>query len=77
MSQISWDTGERGIPRSPPDGERSEVGRRGCGDRESGVFLLADQTGDRRTVIRVVYLTTLTHCLTGGIQFDGRAYSLL
>lgn len=56
----------------------SELSRRGRGDRESGAFLLADQTGDRRTVTQVVYLDDLDpHCLTGGIQFDGRAYSQL
>jgi proteasome lid subunit RPN8/RPN11 len=55
-----------------------ELGRRGRGSRESGAFLLADRSGDWRTVTRVVYLDDLDPtCLTGGIEFDGRAYSKL
>ncbi len=54
------------------------LGRRGRGSRESGAFLLADRSGDRRTVNRVVYLDDLDpDCLTGGIEFDGLAYSKL
>lgn len=56
----------------------TELGRRGCGVRESGAFLLADRHRDRRTVTRVVYLDELDpDCLTGGIEFDGRAYTRL
>lgn len=56
----------------------TELGRRGRGSRESGAFLLGEQSGDRRTVTRVVYLDDLDpNCLTGGIEFDGRAYSRL
>jgi proteasome lid subunit RPN8/RPN11 len=56
----------------------SELGRRGRGSREAGGFLLADRSGDRRTVTRVVYLDDLDPaCLTGGIEFDGLAYSKL
>lgn len=56
----------------------TELGRRGRGSRESGAFLLADRSGDRRTVTRVVYLDDLDPaCLTGGIEFDGLAYSKL
>lgn len=56
----------------------AELGRRGRGNRESGAFLMAERSGDRRTVVRVVYLDDLDpHCLTGGIEFDGLAYSKL
>jgi proteasome lid subunit RPN8/RPN11 len=56
----------------------SELGRRRRGSREAGAFLLADRSGDRRTVTRVVYLDDLDPaCLTGGIEFDGLAYSKL
>lgn len=56
----------------------AELERRGHGSRESGAFLLADRSGDRRTVAQVVYLDDLDPgCLTGGIEFDGRAYSKL
>jgi proteasome lid subunit RPN8/RPN11 len=56
----------------------TELGRRGRGTRESGAFLLADRAGDRRTVTRVIYLDDLDpDCLTGGIEFDGLAYSKL
>jgi proteasome lid subunit RPN8/RPN11 len=56
----------------------SELGRRGRGERESGAFLLGRRDGDRRTVTRVVYLDDLDPgCLTGGISFDGLAYSKL
>jgi proteasome lid subunit RPN8/RPN11 len=56
----------------------AELGRRGGGTRESGAFLLADRSGDRRTVTRVVYLDDLDPgCLTGGISFNGLAYSKL
>jgi proteasome lid subunit RPN8/RPN11 len=56
----------------------AELGRRGRGTRESGAFLLADRSGDRRTVKRVVYLDDLDpNCLTGGIELDGLAYSKL
>lgn len=56
----------------------AELGRRGRGDRESGAFLLADRDGHPRTVTRVVYLDDLDpNCLTGGIEFDGLAYSKL
>jgi proteasome lid subunit RPN8/RPN11 len=55
-----------------------ELGRRGYGSRESGAFLLADRSGDRRTVTRVIYLDDLDPTsLTGGIEFDGLAYSKL
>jgi hypothetical protein len=41
-------------------------------------FLLSDHTGEPRTVTRVVYLDDLDpNCLTGGIEFDGLAYSKL
>jgi proteasome lid subunit RPN8/RPN11 len=56
----------------------AELGRRGRGTRESGAFLLAERSGDRRTVTRIVYLDDLDpNCLTGGIDLDGRAYSKL
>ena len=56
----------------------AELGRRGHSSRESGAFLLADRDGDRRTVTRVIYLDDLDpDCLTGGIEFDGLAYSKL
>ena len=56
----------------------AELGRRGRGERESGAFLLGDRGGDRRTVTRVVYLDDLDpDCLTGGISFNGLAYSKL
>ncbi len=56
----------------------SELARRGQGRRESGAFLLADRDGPPTTVTRVVYLDDLDpNCLTGGISFDGLAYSKL
>jgi len=56
----------------------AELGRRGDNRRESGAFLLGDRGGDRRTVTGVVYLDDLDpNCLTGGIEFDGLAYSRL
>ena len=56
----------------------TELGRRGRGEREAGAFLLGERGGDRRTVTRVVYLDDLDpDCLTGGISFDGLAYSKL
>jgi proteasome lid subunit RPN8/RPN11 len=56
----------------------TELGRRGSGTRESGAFLLANRSGDRSTVTRVIYLDDLDPaCLTGGIEFDGLAYSKL
>jgi len=56
----------------------AELGRRGGGGRESGAFLLADSSGDRRTITQVVYLDDLDPgCLTGGISFNGLAYSKL
>ena len=56
----------------------AELGQRGEGERESGAFLLGDRKGDRRTVTRVVYLDDLDPgCLTGGIAFNGLAYSKL
>jgi len=56
----------------------AELGRRGQGSRESGAFLLGDRGGDRRTVTQVVYFDDLDpNCLTGGIEFDGLAYSKL
>lgn len=56
----------------------AELGRRGRGSRESGAFLLGERHGDRRTVTLVVYLDDLDpNCLTGGISFDGLAYSKL
>jgi proteasome lid subunit RPN8/RPN11 len=55
-----------------------ELRRRGGGSRESGAFLLADRAGDRRTITRVVYMDDLDPgCLTGGISFNGLAYSKL
>jgi proteasome lid subunit RPN8/RPN11 len=55
-----------------------ELARRGAGARESGAFLLGERSGDRRTVTRIVYLDDLDPgCLSGGIEFDGRAYSAL
>lgn len=55
-----------------------ELSRRGEGMRESGAFLLADRDGHPRTVTRIVYLDDLDpHCLTGGIEFGGLAYSKL
>jgi proteasome lid subunit RPN8/RPN11 len=55
-----------------------ELAVRGRGEREAGAFLLADQGGDRRRVVRVVYLDDLDpDCLQGDIHIDGRAYSRL
>lgn len=55
-----------------------ELGLRGHGSRESGAFLLADRDGNRQTVSRVAYLDDLDPaCLTGGIEFDGLAFSKL
>ena len=56
----------------------AELARRGEGRRESGAFFLSDRSGEPRTVTRVVYLDDLDpNCLTGGIEFDGLAYSKL
>jgi len=56
----------------------AELGRRGQGQREAGAFLLSPRGADRRTVTRIVYLDDLDiNCLTGGISFDGLAYSKL
>jgi len=56
----------------------AELGRRGQGVKETGAFLLADRSGQLGLVTRVVYLDDLDpHCLTGGIEFDGLAYSKL
>ncbi|MCU1463246.1 MAG: hypothetical protein JWO37_3321 [Acidimicrobiales bacterium] len=56
----------------------TELGRRGRGEKEAGAFLLGPRGGDGRTVTRVVYLDDLDpDCLTGGISFDGLAYSKL
>lgn len=55
-----------------------ELGRRGHGERESGAFLLAATDGDRRRVVRCVYLDDLDpDCLTGAISFKGAAYGPL
>jgi len=56
-----------------------ELGLRGDGRRESGGFLMARRDGDRRRVVRVLYLDDLDpNCLQGKhIHFDGRAYSRL
>jgi proteasome lid subunit RPN8/RPN11 len=56
-----------------------ELGRRGDGRRESAGFLMARRNGDRRRVVRVLYLDDLDpDCLQGThIHFDGRAYSRL
>lgn len=55
-----------------------ELARRGEGRRESGAFLLADRSGEPRTITRVVYLDDVDpNCLTGGIELDGLAYSKL
>jgi proteasome lid subunit RPN8/RPN11 len=64
--------------RSEWDAMITELRRRGHGRRESGAFLLADRDGVPTTVTRVVYLDDLDpNCLTGGISFDGLAYSKL
>jgi proteasome lid subunit RPN8/RPN11 len=56
----------------------AELGRRGQGRRESGAFLLAAADGDRRRVVRVVYLDDLDPtCLNGAISFRGPAYGKL
>jgi hypothetical protein len=55
-----------------------ELGRRGQGDRESGAFLLAERTSDRRTIRSVVYVDDLDpRCLTGGISFNGARFGAL
>lgn len=60
------------------DAMTTELGRRGQGTKEAGAFLLADRDGEPRTVTRVVYLDDLDpKCLTGGIEFDGLAFSKL
>jgi proteasome lid subunit RPN8/RPN11 len=62
--------------RAEWDAMIAELGRRGQGRRESGAFLLGDRDGAPTTVTRVVYLDDLdSNCLTGGISFDGLAYS--
>ena len=61
------------------EGMVRELGRRGGGHREAGAFLMARRGGDRRHVVRAVYLDDLDpHCLQGNhIHFHGRAYSKL
>lgn len=55
-----------------------ELAARGGGVRESGAFLLADAAGDRRRVVRAVYLDDLDpNSLQGGISFRGTAYGAL
>jgi proteasome lid subunit RPN8/RPN11 len=55
-----------------------ELARRGRGERESGAFLLADADGERRRVVRCVYLDDLDPtCLNGAISFKGTAYGKL
>lgn len=56
----------------------AELARRGRGERESGAFLLAAADGDRRCVVRCVYLDDLDpNCLNGAISFKGAAYGKL
>lgn len=57
----------------------AELRRRGHEQHEAGAFLLASKTGDKRRVVRVVYLDDLDPtCLKGGgIHLDGRAYARL
>ncbi|HMJ01171.1 MAG TPA: hypothetical protein VK488_15170 [Gaiellaceae bacterium] len=56
----------------------AELARRGRGRRESGAFLLADADGNRRRVVRFVYLDDLDPtCLNGAISFRGAAYGKL
>ncbi|HEY1588069.1 MAG TPA: hypothetical protein VGH63_20355, partial [Polyangia bacterium] len=56
----------------------AELAARGGGVRESGAFLLADAAGDRRRVVRLVYLDDLDpDSLQGGISFRGTAYGAL
>lgn len=56
-----------------------ELRRRGRGERESGAFLLGQQTGARRSIQHFVYYDELDpHCLdTGIVVFDGAAYGPL
>jgi proteasome lid subunit RPN8/RPN11 len=56
----------------------TELAARGNGQRESGAFFLG-RAGDKRHRVRhIVYLDDLDpNCLTGGITFDGSAYSKL
>jgi len=55
-----------------------QLAERGRGKRESGAFLLGRRDDARNRVARIVYLDDLDpNCLTGGITFDGRAYSAL
>jgi len=55
-----------------------ELAARGKGHRESGAFFLGRVKDARRRVRQVVYLDDLDpNCLTGGITFDGSAYSKL
>jgi proteasome lid subunit RPN8/RPN11 len=66
------------IPRHLWEELIAELARRGRGSRESGAFLLADADGDRRRVIRCVYLDDLDPtCLNGAISFRGPAYGKL
>jgi hypothetical protein len=55
-----------------------ELARRGMGLRESGAFLLASKTGDRRVVTRLVYFDDLDpQALNGGIHLRSFAFSRL
>ena len=55
-----------------------ELAARGAGVRESGAFLLAVAAGDRKRVVRIIYLDDLDpDCLQGGISFRGTAYGAL
>jgi proteasome lid subunit RPN8/RPN11 len=55
-----------------------QLAKRGGGTREAGAFLLGHRDDKRNRITRIVYLDDLDpDCLTGGITFDGRAYSAL
>jgi proteasome lid subunit RPN8/RPN11 len=56
----------------------AELAARGQGTRESGAFLLADKTGDPRTVTRVVYFDDVDpDCLVGAIHIQAPAFGRL
>jgi hypothetical protein len=83
MTMAMWGSRHRDallrIPRSTWREMVRGLRRRGDGKRESGAFLMARQDGDRRDVVRVVYLDDLDpNCLVGKhIDFNGLAYSKL
>ncbi len=55
-----------------------ELRARGQGNRESGCFLLSPRRNTGGRVTEIIYFDDLDpECLTGGISFDGLAFSAL